>query len=139
MKYFLIVMFVFCVAVAGCNLADLKTDPVTQQEITVLEDITTKTQGYLAPVAPVANTIVPGSGIVIGGVVLLLGLIGSTTTAIVKARRNGSMLGAVIKGVQIAGDPKVKAQIKEIAGSIGVEPYLKKIVKGIYPSTSTKA
>ena len=133
MRYFLIVMFVFCVAVAGCNLADLKTDPVTQEEITVMEDITTKAQGYLVPAAPVVNTFVPGAGIIISGVVLLLGLIGSTTTAVVKAKKNGNTLSAVIKGVELAGDPKTKEQIKDIAGALGVEPYLNKIVKKLYP------
>jgi len=127
-------MFVFCVAVAGCNLADLKTDPVTQEEITVMEDITTKAQGYLVPAAPVVNTFVPGAGIIISGVVLLLGLIGSTTTAVVKAKKNGNTLSAVIKGVELAGDPKTKEQVKDIAGALGVEPYLNKLVKKLYPA-----
>jgi len=134
MNYFLMVMFVFYVAVAGCNLTDLKTDPVTQEEITAMEDITVKAQGVIAPIAPIANTFVPGAGIFIIGISLLLGLIGSTTTAIVKASRNGNTLSAVIKGVEIAGDPKTKEQIKNIAGALGVEPYLNKIVKKSYPA-----
>jgi len=134
MRYFLMLMFVFCVSVVGCNLADLKTDPITQQEVTVLEDITTKSTEYIMPLAPVVNTFVPGAGIIIGGVVLLLGLLGSTTTAIVKAKKNGNALSAVIKGVEIVGDPKTKEQIKNIAGTLGVEPYLNKIVKTSYPT-----
>ena len=137
MKYIVNSIFVLvltaCIFVTGCNLADLKTDPVTQEEITVMEDITTKAQGYLTPVAPVANTFVPGAGIIISGVVLLLGLIGSTTTAVIKAKKNGNTLSAVIKGVELAGDPKTKEQIKDIAGALGVEPYLNKIVKKLYP------
>jgi len=65
---------------------------------------------------------------------LLLGLLGSTTTAIVKAKKNGNALSAVIKGVEIVGDPKTKEQIKNIAGTLGVEPYLNKIVKTSYPT-----
>ena len=112
MKYFLMVMFVFYVAVAGCNLADLKTDPVTQEEITALEDITTKIQGVIAPIAPVANTFVPGAGIIIGGISLLLGLVGGGITAIVKARREKtkleSALSAVVAGVTLMRKTKAK-------------------------------
>ncbi|MDP2683607.1 MAG: hypothetical protein Q8P20_00995 [bacterium] len=112
-----------CVAVAGCNLADLKKDPVTQEEITVMEDITTKIQGVIAPIVPVANTFAPGSGIIIGGIVLLLGLVGSTTTAIVKAKRKNtkleSALSVVVAGVNeySKNEPKIKEMIVSIAGA----------------------
>lgn len=127
----LLLFILFC---TGCWLTDMKKDPVTGQDITNAEDITKKVQGAMIPAAPIANTFVPGSGIIIAGIATLLGLAGTAVTAIVKANRNGGALAAVIHGVQLANNEDTKAKIKSVAGDLGIEPYLKSIVKKYFPT-----
>ena len=126
----LILFLLFC---TGCWLTDLKPDPATGQEITNAEDIAKKAQGAMIPAAPIANTIFPGSGIIIGGVALLLGLIGTTTTALVASHKKGGALAVVIQGVGIANDAATKKTIKTIAGNTGLYAYLHKLVKRYDP------
>lgn len=136
-KYAILFLCLVCMAGAGCWLTDMKKDPVTGQEITNAEDIAKKAQGAMTPAAPIANTIFPGSGVIISGVALLLGLAGTTVTALVKSWRKGGALAAVIQGVEIVSDKDTKAKIKEISGDLGIEPYLKSIVKKYYPTKSS--
>lgn len=133
-----IILMLFVMFCTGCYLTETKVDEVTGKEITKMEEITTQAQGYIKPIAPIVNTFVPGSGIIIGGVALLLGLIGTTTTALVKEYRARGALGAVIKGVEIGNDAETKAKIKAIAVDTGLYSYLHSIVKKYYP-LSTKS
>ena len=128
-----IILLLFVMFCTGCYLTETKVNPTTGQEITKMEEITTQAQGYITPIAPIANTFVPGSGIIIGGVVLLLGLIGTTTTALVASYKKGGALATVIQGVGIANDAETKATIKTIAVNTGFYAYLHKLVKKYDP------
>ena len=136
-KYAIIFLCLVAMAGTGCYLTETKVDKITGQEITNMESITTQAQGYITPIAPIVNAVVPGSGLIIGGIVTLLGLIGTTTTALVKSHRKGGALAAVIHGVQLANDDDTKAKIKSVAGDLGVGPYLKSVVKKYYPTKSS--
>lgn len=131
------ILLVFLLFLTGCWLTDMKKDPVTGQEITNAEDIAKKAQGAMEPAAPIANTFIPGSGTIIAGIAALIGLAGTSVTAIVKANRSGGALAAVIKGVDLINDKETKAKIKDVAGAVGIEPYLNKIVKKYYPTKSS--
>ena len=131
----LLLFILFC---TGCWLTETKVNPTTGQEVTKMEEITTQAQGYITPVAPIVNTFVPGSGIIIGGVVLLLGLIGTTTTALVKAHRSGGALEVVIQGVGIANDPETKETIEAIVKKTGLYDYLHKLVQRYDPTVKKK-
>lgn len=137
-KYTIVFLCLACLAGAGCYLTDTKVSETTGQEITKMEEITTQAQGYITPVASVVNAIVPGSGIIIGGVVALLGLIGTTTTALVVAHKKGGALAAVIQGVGIANDPATKSKIEAIAKDTGLYSYLHKLVKKYDPLSKKK-
>lgn len=127
------ILLLFVLFCTGCYLTDTKKDEVTGAEITMMEDIAKKAQKVMEPLAPIVNTFVPGSGIVIGGVILLLGLIGTTTTALVTSYKKGGALATVIQGVGIANDPTTKANIKAIAKDTGIYAYLHKLVKKYDP------
>lgn len=132
-KILLPVLFIACVSVPACTLLDTVTNS-TGKEVTKLEAVLDKAHEGINTVAPVANMFAPGAGTIAGGVGMLLSLIGGLTTSIVVARKRGNALSAVIKGVEEAVSPTTKESIKKIAGSLGVEPYLNKLVKNHFPS-----
>lgn len=138
-KYAIIFLCLVAMAGTGCYLTETKVDPVTEKEITNMEVITTKVQEYIIPAAPIVNTFVPGSGIIIGSVVLLLGLIGTTTTALVSSYKKGGALAAVIQGVGIANNEETKETIKTIAVDTGIYAYLHKLVKKYDPLSKKEA
>lgn len=132
------ILLLFVLFCTGCYLTETKVSETTGQEITKMEEITTQAQGYIEPIAPIVNTFVPGSGIIIGGVALLLGLIGTTTTALVSSYKKGGALAAVIQGVGIANDAETKATIKAISKDTGLYDYLHKLVKRYDPLSKKK-
>lgn len=132
-KFILPLLLALLLTSSGCYLLETKTNSAGK-EVTNLEAVLTKAQTGINTVSPVVNAFVPGAGTIAGGVGLLLALVGGLTTSIVIAKRRGGALAAVIKGVELASNADTKAEIKEIAGSLGVEPYLNKIIKKYYPT-----
>lgn len=132
-KILLPLLFVACVSVPACTLLDTVTNS-TGKEVTKLEAVLDKAHEGINTVAPVANMFLPGAGTIAGGVGLLLSLVGSTVTSIVVAKRRGNALQAVIKGVEIAASPTTKESIKEVAGNLGIEPYINRLVKKYFPA-----
>ena len=63
-----------------------------------------------------------------------LAIVGGMVTNVVVAKRRGNALQAVIKGVEIADSPMTKESIKMVAGSLGIEPYINKLVKKYFPA-----
>lgn len=131
-KILLLLLFACLISVSGCYLLDTKTNKAGK-EVTKLEDIFNKIEAGIKPVAPIVNTFVPGVGTIATGLGGLLGLIGSLVTSIVVAKRRGGALEAVIAGVEAASNKDTKVKIKEVAGVLGVEPFLNKIVKKYSP------
>ena len=126
-------LLILLLATPGCYLLDTQTNVETGKEETKLEAVMGKIEAAIGTTAPIVNTFVPGVGTIAGGVGVLLSLIGGLTTSIVVAKRRGGALAAVIKGVEVVSNEETKKSIKEIAGNIGVEKYLNKVVKGYFP------
>lgn len=133
-KLLLPMLFAVLLTVPACGLLNTGIDPVTGKEKTKLENVLDKAKDVIDVSAPVVNAFVPGVGTIAGGVGMLMSLIGGLTTSIVVAKKRGNALTAVIKGVEIAANPTTKESIKEIAGSLGVEPYLNRLVRKYYPT-----
>lgn len=131
-KILLTLLFVCCIAMSGCYLLQTKTNP-SGKEVTNLESVLVKTQTGINTIAPIVNTFVPGVGTIATGFGGLLALVGGMVTSIVVAKRRGGALAAVIKGVETVSNKETKESIKEIAGSLGIEKYLNKAVKRIFP------
>lgn len=132
-KILLPLLFVACISVPACTLLDTVTNS-SGEEVTKLEAVLDSTKEGIDAGAPIVNTFAPGVGTIAGGVGLLLSLIGSTATSIVMAKRRGNALQAVIKGVEIVNSQATKDAIKEVAGNLGVEPYINKVVKKQFPA-----
>lgn len=131
-KILLPLMLVLLLAAPGCYLLDTQTDS-TGKQTTNLEVALAKTVAVIGTVAPIANAFVPGVGTVAGGVGVLLSLVGGLVTSVIVAKKRGGALAAVVAGVESAGHKDTKMKIKEIAGDLGIEPFLNKIVKKYYP------
>lgn len=131
-KILLPFVLVLLLAAPGCYLLETQID-ATGKETTKLEAVLDKVNDTIGVAAPIVNTFAPGSGVVAGGVGLLLSLVGGLVTSVVVAKRRGGALAAVVAGVEAAGNEETKTKIKEIAGSLGIEPLLNKIVKKYYP------
>ncbi len=135
-KILILLLFVLFTSTSGCYLLETKTDSATGKETTNLEALLTKVNTGIEVGAPAINTFVPGVGTIAGGIGGLLSLAGGLVTSIVIARKRGSALEAVIKGVQFAGNETTRDKIKEVSGALGIEPYLKSIVKYYFPTKS---
>ncbi len=135
-KILIPLLFVLLISTSGCYLLETKTDSATGKETTNLEAILTKVNTGIEAGAPIVSAFVPGVKTIAGLAVGFLSLIGGTITSIVVAKRRGGTLAAVIKGVEIAGDGKTKTAIKYIAGALGYEPALNKLVKSYFPTKS---
>lgn len=124
-KYYLylLVMCSLALFVMGCDLFEVYKDSAGVEH-TKIGDITT-TVGTITPIA----NVIPGVGTIIGLVSGVVSLFGGMITSILIAKKRGSTLDAVIKGVELAGNADTKEKIKEVAGALGYEPYLNKLVK----------
>lgn len=132
-KILLPFVLVLLLAAPGCYLLDTQTNVATGKEETKLEAVLDKVEAAIGTAAPIVNTFAPGVGTVAGGVGALLTLIGGLATSVVVAKKRAGALAAVVAGVEAAGNEETKTKIKEIAGDLGIEPFLNKIVKKYYP------
>ncbi len=132
-KILLPFLLILLLTTPGCYLLDTQTNVETGKEETRLEVVLDKIEAAIGKSAPIVNTFAPGVDTIAGGVGVLLSLIGGLTTSVVVARRRGGALAAVIKGVEAVSNKETKESIKEIAGNIGVEKYLNKLVKEYFP------
>lgn len=134
LKILLPFLLVLLLAAPGCYLLKTAVNPNTGKEETKLENVLDKVNATIGTAAPIVNTFVPGVGTIAGGVGALLSLVGSMVTSVVIAKRRGGALAAVIKGVETVSNKETKESIKEIAGTLGIEPYLNKVVKNYFPT-----
>lgn len=132
-KILLLLLLALILASSGCYLLETQTNSTTGKEETKLEAVLDKVEAAMGTAAPIVNTFAPGVGTIASGVGALLTLVGGLVTSVVVAKRRGGALAAVIKGVETISNKETKESIKEIAGSMGVEKYLNKLVKGQFP------
>lgn len=133
LKILLPFLLILLLAAPGCYLLKTAVNPDTGKEETKLETVLDKVKDTMEITAPIVNTFVPGVGTIASGVGALLSLVGGLVTSIVVAKKRAGALAAVVAGVEAASNEETKAKIKEIAGDLGIEPYLNKIVKKYYP------
>lgn len=133
LKILLPFLLILLLAAPGCYLLKTAVNPNTGKEETKLETVLDKVKDTMEITAPIVNTFAPGVGAIAGGIGALLSLVGGLVTSVVVAKKRGGALAAVIKGVETISNKETKESIKEIAGSMGVEKYLNKLVKGQFP------
>lgn len=98
-RIFALLIVVAMLACPACALLETQTD-ATGKEVTTLESVLGTAKQGIGLAAPIANVVFPGAVTIAGGIGTILGLIGSTATAIVVARRRGKALKAVMHAAQ---------------------------------------
>ena len=124
-KYYLYFVAILGISliITGCDLFEVYKDSAGVEH-TGIGDIA----GTIGVITPIAN-VIPGVGTIISLIAGVVSMFGGMITSILIAKKRGGTLDAVIKGVELAGNEDTKAKIQEVAGALGYEPYLNKLVK----------
>lgn len=112
-------------SLSGCAAFEL-TPGRDGQPQTQIEQILKDVAGGISAV----TGIVPGYNAIGGGIAVLLGLIGTSITAVVKNRKNSGALATVIKGVEVASNQYTDVEIavlKTLEGNSELQAKVKYI------------
>lgn len=128
-KYFIVACLISLFSFSGCQLFEVFTDKEGKQT-TQIETTLTTASGAIKDAGDLANNFFPGAKLISGGIAALLGLIGTSITSVVVARKNSSVASTVIQGAEVAAENYDK--LKETILSIFTDEKVKSEIENIF-------